>query len=469
MKRLAAFFAALLLAVFYTVPAFATETDTSVPETVAEAYLVADADTGQILLEKNLHQRMFPASITKILTVALGLEHGSFDDIVTVDEAAVSSMGSHVALRAGEQLTLRDLSYAAMLPSANDAASAIGIHTAGSIPAFAAMMNEKAKSLGCRDTNFTNANGLPDDNHYTSAYDMALITRYALSVPGFREVWGGEAYLVPATNKNNTPRQWGTDLMMLVESAFYYSGTLGGKLGYTEDARCTISVEVERNGMRLICIVLKSGQYDRYRDSIKLLDYCFNNFRRITVNGSEIEPRTVRRALASGDTEEYSVYSDESYSLLLHSSVPASAVMMELQVPEAYAADEELSPAVHFTLGNGTGGSMYSDLGTYPLKYALTSASVATSDDFERDPILRGGGVLQKLALALGTIFGIVAALALTMVIVRYINKYRSWKRRQARIARLKRFQDPTLTMRPPPPGHAPRGARPLPSRRHRM
>ena len=468
MKRLFAFLSALLLAVLYTVPAFAEETPSnSVPDTVAEAYIVIDADTGQVLVEKNMHQRMFPASITKILTVALGLEHGSFDDLVTVDEAAVSSMGSHVALRPGEQLTLRDLSYAAMLPSANDAASAIGIYTAGSIPAFAAMMNEKARSLGCRDTNFTNANGLPDDNHVTSAYDMALITRYALSVPGFSEVWGGEEYLVPPTNKNNSPRQWGTDHMMLVQSAFYYPGTLGGKLGYTEDARCTIATEVERGGMRLICIVLKSGQYDRYRDSIKLLDYCFDNFRRVTVNGTDIEPRLVTRAVEGGSAEEYSVYSDASFSLLLHNSVPASDLVTQVQVPDAYAADEELKPTVRFTLRADTSAT-YTELGEYPLQYALTSESVSTADPFEKEPIFRSMGVWGKLLLAFGTIFGIVLFLFLTMVVIRYINKYRSWKRRQARIARLQRFNDPALTMRPPP-GSVPRTARAIPSRRRRV
>ncbi len=159
-----------------------------------------DAETGQVLVEKAMHKHMYPASITKIATCLLAMERGNPSDIVTVTDEGVFAVPrntTHIALTGGEQLTLEQLEYAMMVQSANDAANAIAIHLSGSVEAFAQLMNERAAQLGAQDTHFTNANGLPDDAHVTSAYDMALLTRQAMTHPEFASLAGTQSYEIP--------------------------------------------------------------------------------------------------------------------------------------------------------------------------------------------------------------------------------------------------------------------------------
>ena len=152
------------------------------PSIMGESGIVMEVSTGTILYEKNMHDIHYPASITKIMTVLLAIEHCEMDEIVTVPPEAVymEDKGSHIALDAGEQLTVEQCLYAIMLASANDAAYALAEHVGGTYENFIRMMNEEAKELGCENTNFTNPHGLPDENHVTSAYDMSLITKAAL-------------------------------------------------------------------------------------------------------------------------------------------------------------------------------------------------------------------------------------------------------------------------------------------------
>ena len=155
------------------------------PDVFAEAAIVMEASTGLILYEKDIHSTYYPASITKILTALIAIENTSPGEIVTFSRNAVFGIergSSHIGIDVGEELTMQQCLYAILLESANEVTYAVAEHIAGSIPAFSEMMNEKAGSLGCLNSNFVNPHGLPDDNHYTSAYDMALITREALKM-----------------------------------------------------------------------------------------------------------------------------------------------------------------------------------------------------------------------------------------------------------------------------------------------
>lgn len=193
-KIVRSFFAFLLLFTIMSPTAYALP---DVPETVSEAYIVMDAQTGQVLIEKNSEKREFPASITKILTVAMGLEKNKLSDVHSMSQEAVFSIeygSSHIALTMDEEVTMEQLAYATIMMSANDAANGIAEMTGGSLDEFTVMMNEKLKELGAENTHFVNAHGLHDDAHYTTAYDMALITKYALTVPNFREFFGKDSY-----------------------------------------------------------------------------------------------------------------------------------------------------------------------------------------------------------------------------------------------------------------------------------
>ena len=211
MKKWAAIFLALLLIFSLGFPTQATEATTEqlqtteypnditrAPDLVAKAAIVMDVSTGRILYEKNAYEAKYPASITKVLTTLIALEHNvNFDEVITMSDNAVWGIerdSTNIGLDVGEQVTVRDLIYATMVKSANECAYALAEHVAGDLESFANLMNAKVAELGCQNSHFVNSNGLHDDNHYTCAYDMAVITREALKSESFREIAGTLSY-----------------------------------------------------------------------------------------------------------------------------------------------------------------------------------------------------------------------------------------------------------------------------------
>ena len=236
--------AALTLSLLFPARVFADDAQElfDPPELYAESAILVDADTGQILLEKNMNKKMYPASITKIMTCLLAMERAKPGDVVTVTDEVVAEVPrdtTHIALTGGEQLTVEQLEYAMMVESANDAASVLAAHISGSTQAFAMLMNDRAKELGAKDTHFTNANGLPDPSHYTSAYDMALITRAAMQYPEFRSLAGTTSYEIPPTNKQSETRRLNNRNYMFTLNDTY-PGAFAGKTGWTEEAGHTL-------------------------------------------------------------------------------------------------------------------------------------------------------------------------------------------------------------------------------------
>lgn len=248
------------------------------PAVMGEAAVLVDARTGQVLFEKEMHKRMYPASTTKILTALIALENGIAEETVTVPGEASAVEGSAIGLQAGERLTGSDLLYALMLASANDAAVALAVHAAGSVEKFAVLMNEKARSLGALESNFSNPHGLPDPDHYTSAYDLALITVSAMRNPAFREIVKTKTKVIarPYADRTKGPPQehlWNHNRFLE-----RYPGATGVKTGYTEDAGQCLVAAAERDGWELIAVVFKSEGNAVYGDVQKMLDYGFARF-----------------------------------------------------------------------------------------------------------------------------------------------------------------------------------------------
>ncbi len=262
---------------FFLFPARGLAGETA-PSLAGEAAVLMDARNGQVLYAKNMHKRMYPASTTKILTALLALEKGNLDELVTVPEEACRAGGSAIGLQAGERLTLRDLLYALLLASANDAAVAIADHLAGSVENFSGLMNEKASSLGAADSHFTNPHGLPDPGHYTSAYDLALIARCAMQNPTFREMVKTRLKIIsrPEADRSKGPPQehlWNHN--RLLER---YQDATGIKTGYTVEAGQCLVASAQREQRELIAVVLDSQGEAVYDAARQLLDYGFNNF-----------------------------------------------------------------------------------------------------------------------------------------------------------------------------------------------
>lgn len=245
------------------------------PNITGAAGVLMDAETGEVLWAKEETAKRAPASITKILTALVAIEKGNLTDEVVISEVAVDTQGSIVWLRAGETQTLEDLLYAIMLNSGNDAALAIAEHIGeGSIDKFVNMMNEKAKEIGAHSSNFVNPNGLPAEGHYSTAYDIALITRAALKNPVLREIMGTQT-------RQWNGMDWQSQLVNLNQLLWQYEGSIGGKTGYTSEAGRCLTTAANRNGMELISVVLGSTSQRIWSDSTKVLDYGFENYHKL--------------------------------------------------------------------------------------------------------------------------------------------------------------------------------------------
>lgn len=256
------------------------------PEVQAESAVVMEASTGTILYEKNPHEELYPASITKIMTTLLAVENCSLDEEVTFSYESVHNIdreSTHISRDVGEVMTMEQCLYAVMLGSANECAYAVAEHAGKGFENFIAMMNDKAQKLGCQNTHFNNPHGLTEEEHYTSAYDMALISQAAMKNDTFRAITGTKRYTIPVTNKHpNEETPLVNHHKMLTnyqgDTAYLYDDCIGGKTGYTDLARRTLVTFAERDGMTLICVVMKENSNVDYLDTRLLLDYCFDNF-----------------------------------------------------------------------------------------------------------------------------------------------------------------------------------------------
>ncbi|HBX24079.1 MAG TPA: D-alanyl-D-alanine carboxypeptidase [Desulfotomaculum sp.] len=264
------------------------------PVTTGTAALVMDAENGQVLYGKEAEKQMYPASTTKIMTALVALEKSSLDEMVEVSQQASSVDGSRVGLQPGEKLPMEHLLYMLMLTSANDSAEAIAEHIGGSVDGFAKMMNQRARELGARNTNFTNPHGLPDPQHYTTARDLALIGREAMQNENFRRITGTvnikldrKKYMSPEVLQSvekleqiHGPLQedFYTHNRLLTGSYYGYKGANGIKTGYTVDAGQCIVASARRDGREMIAVLLNSQGSNLWSDAGVMLDYGFQAF-----------------------------------------------------------------------------------------------------------------------------------------------------------------------------------------------
>ncbi len=246
----------------------------AMPEVSSHSACVIDIDTGQILAAKNENEKSEPASITKIMTALIALENADLKKVVTIPSAAAGVEGSSIYIKAGEKYSLEDLLYGLMLRSGNDAATAIAIDVAGSVDAFVEKMNQKAQELGCTGTHFNNPHGLPDENHYTTAHDMALITAAALRNDTFVKIVSTKNYTAEPDGAGET-RSWQNKNKLL----WQYEGAIGVKTGYTKSAGKTYVGAAERNGIRIAVVVL--GAKDMWGDAATLLDDAFASYQQV--------------------------------------------------------------------------------------------------------------------------------------------------------------------------------------------
>ena len=310
MKKLTTALCAVLLMILVLMPGAAAAGPAL---SATRAYCIIDADTGLVLAQQNMNEELHPASITKVMTLALACEkaQGSWDGVkLTVSHEDVHSLAgtdsSHIALQEGEEVPLTDALYATQMASANDGANLLAEYVGeGTIADGVAKMNARVRELGLAHTHFANPHGISGDDHYTSCYDMAQILRWALQQPGFETVFTrNEMYTMQPTNLQPVTRYFSQqDKMRIGSSRYHIDGILGSKLGYTNTARYSYACLAEQNGVRLICVTMQSElSTDKYSDVRTLLDDAFATFTGYTeLSGSSV---TAQLPVAGGTKQE---------------------------------------------------------------------------------------------------------------------------------------------------------------------
>lgn len=387
------------------------------PAISAQSAIVMDVDSGTVLYAKNIHEMLYPASTTKIMTCLLAVENATMNENVEFSYDAVFGVprdGSNMGIDVGEILPMEDCLYGILVGSANEVAAAVGEHIGGDTETFLQMMNDRAKELGCKNTNFMNANGLHDDNHYTTAYDLALIARAFFS----------NDYLA---NIANTPRVhfeptatqpddfYLNNKNKLVSGEIKYEYYLGGKTGYTSDARQTLVSCAEKDGMRLVCVVMKEETPDQFNDTVTLFNYGFSNFKKVKV--SEVETKyTVENSgfFATGQD----VFGNSKSILQLDENacivIPATAEFTDVESTISYDnLDNNQVANITYTYNDVFVGNVSVNITKNTEVYDFDSASVPT-----------GNVAIVNVKNVILWVILIAVILSVIFFIARYINQY---------------------------------------------
>lgn len=363
----------------------------------SDAGIVMDANTGVVLYGKNIHETYSPASITKVLTALIVLEHCSLDETVTFSENAVynvESNSSSAGYDTGDTASVKDCLYALLLKSANEAANALAEHVAGSADAFAVLMNEKAAELGCQDSHFANPSGLNNEEHYVSAYDMALITRAAFENPTFAKIVETTYYKLPPNQKNPEGQgiSPGNKLVKKNWPQYYRPDVLGGKTGYTSIALNTLVNGARQGDTTLITVILHSNN-TQYEDTSRLLDFGFNNFQSVKIADYDQTFSNIGKDLKIADVstaggESLSIDPDSRVVLPKTADFSETTNSFDYEVP-AGAPDGTIA-CVTYSLGEHKVGQAYltltdssqtaADIPEKLVSQAATSAAQDSSD-----------------------------------------------------------------------------------------
>lgn len=320
----------------------------SVPEIGCKAAYIAEPTTGKIIYEKNAHEKMYPASTTKILTALVVMEKCKMTDIAVVSQNAFTMLpegASNANLQIGEQLSISDLLYALLIPSANEAANVLAEHVSGSVTAFAELCNSRAKELGCEILHFTNANGLHDENHYCSAYDLYLIAKECRKHDIFNEIVKTKSFSLPATNVYpGKDRTFKNTNELLLSGVYNYPYCTGIKTGHTTPAGECLVASSSYNNLELISVVLggksknSRGLNERFYDTKKLFEFTYDNYsiKKIAECGETVKTIDVKKA--TKETASLDIVVDTDISTILPNEVDKNSIDKSISINEDIVA-----------------------------------------------------------------------------------------------------------------------------------
>ena len=316
------------------------------------AGLLIERSSNRILFEKNAYEIMYPASTTKILTAIVVLENAELDELATVSKNALETIPNGYVtcnLQIGEELSVKDLMYALMVKSANDAAVVLAEHVGGSVEGFADMMNQKAKEIGCKNTHFVNPNGIHDENHYTTAYDLYLMADYALSFKHtneFRDFVSRTSYTLPATNLYPADDRIFSTTNELIKinnndriDNYYYKNALGIKTGHTSQAGYCLVSSSSRDDLEFISVILDGGfdsrgLSERYTETIKLFNFGYDNFTLTKIKEANNIIDTIIVEKATKETESLNLLIKDSITVINDKSTDVDKINPDIKLNE---------------------------------------------------------------------------------------------------------------------------------------
>ncbi len=318
------------------------------PKLVSQAGILIDNKTGKVLYSKNATEKMYPASTTKIITAILALEHCNLNDKVTVSYDTIMSIPdgySSASLQVGEELTVEQLLQLLLVHSANDSANALAEHIGGSVESFVSMMNTKVHELGLTNTHFTNAFGMHDENHYTTAQDLAIMMKYCITNEDFRKLAGQASCAIPATNRHGPRKYISTNALIIPNTDSYYPHLTCGKTGYTSQAGdCLVSCSYQ-NDLELICVILggktMNGISTRFSETKTLLEYGYQNYSIKSLLNQHDVVSTLQIKNATKDTKNLELLADTSIQALVNHSLSEDQYILDIKLNDKIQAPIE--------------------------------------------------------------------------------------------------------------------------------
>lgn len=440
------FSAVLIIAVLFSIisPVFA-EPDT-IPDIHAQGAVLMDMKTGRIIYSKNPDEKLYPASTTKILTAIIALEEcgDSLETVVTASSDAISPItldDSHMGILIGEQLTVENLINGMLVASANDAANVLAVHISGSLSGFAELMNQKAKAIGAVNSNFVNPHGYHDENHYTTANDLAAIARYAMTnekiSPKFREIVAKSRYIIEPTNKYKETRYLSSTnhlISKIRNSHHFYAPAIGIKTGYTSHAGNCLVAAAKKDDTEILSVLLKcqnEGSGDSaysFTDTKALFEYAFENYQytSVAMPGDIVSDSKVEEAK---DSVRVALTPKQEIGALLPKTIDLKAeIKVNMDIPEEFTAPIEK--------GQSLGKAVYSYKGEI-----LGTTEIVAGNAVERDTILF---IIHRIVdVVTNPIFYIVLVLIVMIIVILKIkrNKRRKERRRNLRFGNTNRYR----------------------------
>ena len=397
------------------------------PEVSAQAAILMEANTGAILYAKNIDERHYPASTTKILTCTLAFENSDLTDMVTFSKEAVNSVpwdGSKVGMDAGESITMQQAYEAILVGSANEVANGVAETIGGSMDGFVDMMNQRVADLGLKNTHFTNANGLYNDEHYTSAYDLAIIARDFFSYDMLAKIARTPKVEFTATPTQKDDFTVNSKNLLLEGKKYEYEYLVGSKTGYTDKARQTLVSCAKKDGMELICVVLMEESPYQFTDTIALFDYGFNNFTMESIKGKEFSFDSDKSGFFKTGTD---IFGDSVDILKLNDDanivLPNNATFDDLTMSVVYDTenDNAVAKAVYSFNSNVVG---YADIMLNTQKTTLFERDPNAVSETEDVPYISnkdGKSVFVNIKIVLIILVSIVVLITVALVVYKKI------------------------------------------------